>query len=93
NLCTLGPLFLGTVGGLGRAFGNDNGEADYEPLDVGLIPNGHELSKHLFPNLTVIRDDGKTVRLEVNESLSVPLEIIGLEPLMVGATFFSFRLF
>jgi hypothetical protein len=93
NLCTLGPLFLGTVSGLGRAFGNEGGEADYEPLDVGLIPNGHELSKHLFPNLTVIRDDGKTIRLEVNESLSVPLEIIGLEPLIVGATFVGFRFF
>jgi hypothetical protein len=93
NLCTLGPLFLGTIGGLGNAFGNDNGESDYEPLDIGLIPNGHELSKHLFPNLTVIRDDGTTVRLEVNESLSVPLEIIGLEPLVVGATIFGFRFF
>ena len=93
NLCVLGPLFFGTIGGLSDAFNGGDGNSDYDPLDVGLVPNGHELSKHLFPNLTVIRDDGKTVRLEVNESLSVPLEIIGLEPLMVGATFFSFRLF
>ncbi len=83
NLCTIGPLALSVLG-LARD-ANDNGnESDFDPLDIGLIPNGHELSKHLFPNLTVIRDDGKTVRIEVNESLSLPLEVIGLEALIVG---------
>jgi hypothetical protein len=45
------------------------------------------LSKHLFPNLTVTRDDGTTVRIEVNESFSLPLEFIGFEPLMVLGSF------
>jgi hypothetical protein len=36
--------------------------------------------KHLFPNLTVTRDDGKTIRVEVNESISLPLEVVGAEP-------------
>ncbi|HSQ56906.1 MAG TPA: hypothetical protein VLM40_14290, partial [Gemmata sp.] len=89
NLCCLGPLFLGAISGLGGVFRNDS-DSDYDPLDLGLIPNGHELSKHLFPNLTVIRDDGKTVRLEVNESISIPLEIIGIEPLVFGASFLGF---
>jgi hypothetical protein len=79
NLCCLGPLVLGAIGLQGN-FGNDN-NSDFDPIDIGLIPNGHELSKHLFPNLTVIRDDGKTVRLEVSESLSAPLEVFGLEVL------------
>jgi hypothetical protein len=84
NLCVLGPLFFSVLGL--RDGGGNGGESDYDPLDVGLVPNAHELSKHLFPNLTVIRDDGKTVRIEVDESISIPLEIIGLEALIVGGT-------
>jgi hypothetical protein len=89
NLCTIGPLFLNAIGLRG---GGDGGDSDYDPLDVGLIPNAHELSKHLFPNLTVIRDDGKTVRIEVNESISLPLEVIGLESLIFGGVL-GFQLF
>ncbi|MCE9563610.1 MAG: hypothetical protein K8U57_16330 [Planctomycetes bacterium] len=89
NLCCIGPQFFGAFG-LRNSF-RDNGDSDYDPLDIGLIPNGHELSKHLFPNLTVIRDDGKTVRIEANESLSVPLEVLGLEP-VIFAGFLSFAL-
>jgi hypothetical protein len=78
NMCCIGPLFLGTIG-LRNRFNET--ESDYDPIDVGLVPNAHELSKHLFPNLTVTRDDGKTIRVEVNESFSLPLEVVGLEPL------------
>ena len=88
NLCCVGPLApwpavavqpLQPVG------------TDYDPIDVGLIPNGHELSKHLFPNLTITRDDGKTVQVEVNESFSLPGEAIGLEPIVVLGVIFGFR--
>jgi len=89
NLCCIGPLFLGTLGLRGN-FGNENTETDFDPLDVGLIPNAHELSKHLFPNLTVIRDDGKTLRIEANESFSLPLEIVGMETLAVAISIFGF---
>jgi hypothetical protein len=78
NLCCIGPLFI-SLFGASRAF-QEPAETDFNPFDVGLIPNAHELSKHLFPNLTVTRDDGKTVRIEVNESLSLPLEAVGAEP-------------
>ena len=81
NLCCIGPMFLGTLD-LRNRFRET--EADYNPIDVGLVPNAHELSKHLFPNLTVTKDDGKTIRIEVNESFSLPLEAIGLEPLVFG---------
>lgn len=81
NLCCIGPLFLSTVSRFGRS---QNG-TEFDPIDVGLIPNGHELSKHLFPNLTYTRDDGKTVRLEVNESFSLPLEFMGFEPMAFAA--------
>ncbi|HXD88484.1 MAG TPA: hypothetical protein VN641_18485 [Urbifossiella sp.] len=76
NLCCIGPLVLSAL----TRFINNRNDGEFDPVDVGLIPNGHELSKHLFPNLTYTRDDGKTVRIEVNESFSLPLEFIGFEP-------------
>jgi hypothetical protein len=84
NLCTIGPLVL-SVFGLRGGF-NEPNETDFDPIDVGLIPNAHELNKHLFPNLTVTRDDGKTIRVEVNESFSLPLEAIGFEPFAFAIT-------
>ncbi|MFO0803803.1 MAG: hypothetical protein U0791_11875 [Gemmataceae bacterium] len=77
NLCTVGPLF---ISGITRFNQPDRNE--FDPIDIGLIPNAHELGKHLFPNLTYTRDDGKTVRIEVNDSFSLPLEFIGFEPAM-----------
>lgn len=87
NLCCVGPLFASLLGNL--AFNRGNSEGDFDPFDIGLIPNGHELSKHLFPNLTYTRDDGTTVRIEVNESFSVPFEFIGLEGAVFGGTIFT----
>ncbi|MDB5313190.1 MAG: hypothetical protein JWO38_7392 [Gemmataceae bacterium] len=80
NLCCIGPLFVSTLG----LRGGMRNETEFDPPDAGLVPNGHELGKHLFPNLTYTRDDGKTVRVEVNESLSLPLEFMGFEPIMFG---------
>jgi hypothetical protein len=80
NLCCIGPLFITAIG----RFGPGN-SGDFEPLDIGLVPNGHELGRHLFPNLTVTRDDGRTVRIDVNESFSLPLEFIGFEPFAFAA--------
>jgi len=74
NLCCIGPLVLTTINRFNRP---DSG--DFDPIDIGLIPNAHELGKHLFPNLTYTRDDGKTVRIEVNDSFSLPLEFVGFE--------------
>lgn len=80
NLCAIGPLVLGQ---LTQFSGRNNPE--FDPTEIGLIPNGHELSSHLFPNLTFTRDDGRTVRVDVRESFSLPLEFIGFEPLMFAA--------
>lgn len=75
NLCTVGPLFISTLTRFNQPDRNE-----FDPIDIGLIPNAHELGRHLFPNLTYTRDDGKTVRIEVNDSFSLPLEFIGFEP-------------
>jgi hypothetical protein len=87
NLCIVGPLIIAQLSQFGRF---NQSESDYDPIDVGLIPNGHEVAKHLFPNLTVTRDDGNTIRIEVNESFSVPGEFVGLEPVVVFGTIFGF---
>ncbi len=89
NLCTIGPLAVSLFSAQ-FAF-REQPETDFDPIDVGLIPNAHELCKHLFPNLTVTRDDGKTIRVEVNESFSMPLEVVGLEPLAFAALIFGLR--
>jgi hypothetical protein len=75
NLCVLGAPFVSAL----NLLDEDGPETDFDPIDVILVPNSYELNKHLFPNLTVTRDDGKTIRIEVNESFSLPFEVIGLE--------------
>jgi hypothetical protein len=79
NLCCIGPPGLNVL--LGSRTDDQGG---LEGPDIGLLPNAHELNKHLFPNLTVTRNDGKTIRIEVNESLSLSLEAIGIESTVVG---------
>ena len=44
-------------------------------FDVGLLPNGHEATRHLFPNVTVVTTDKDTLRLESRASLALPLEL------------------
>lgn len=80
NLCTIAPLVLGQIG----MFGERN-SPEFNPTEIGLIPNAHELSSHLFPNLTYTRDDGRTVRIDIHDSFSLPLEFIGLEPFVFAA--------
>jgi hypothetical protein len=74
NLCVLGAPFVSALNLL-----DDDPESDFDPVDVVLVPNSYELNRHLFPNLTVTRDDGKTIRIEVNESFSLPFEMLGVE--------------
>ena len=76
----IAPLVLGQIGMF-----SERNSPEFNPTDIGLIPNAHELSSHLFPNLTYTRDDGKTVRIDVHESFSLPLEFIGLEPFLFAA--------
>lgn len=81
-LTSIGPSAIGLMGSLFSRRGNE----EFDPLDIGALPNGYELARHLFPNLTYTRDDGKTIRIEVNESFSLPLEFVGLDP---GIFFFG----
>ena len=69
QILALAPL----VGGAVRSFLPDS------KFDVGLIPNSHEVCKHLFPNVTVIADDGKVVRIHTRASLGLPFDVAGLD--------------
>lgn len=87
NICCIGPLVLSAI----TRLGGNNSQGDFDPIDIGLIPNGLELSNHLFPNLTVTRDDGRTVRIDVNESFSLPGEFVGFEPAAFAIITFAAR--
>jgi hypothetical protein len=69
QLLSLGPL----LGGLYKSI---DPESTFEP---GTIPNAQEVTRHLFPNVAVFVDDGKTLRFESRDSLALPLEIAGVD--------------
>ncbi len=41
-------------------------------LDVSLLPNAQEVTRHLFPNVSITTDDGTTLRMETRASLALP---------------------
>ncbi|HEY7427484.1 MAG TPA: hypothetical protein VH682_24835 [Gemmataceae bacterium] len=69
QLMSIAPL----IGGLVSSF---NPQLNFE---VGSLPATQEVTKHLFPNLSVTTDDGKTLRQESRDSLSLPFDITGLD--------------
>jgi hypothetical protein len=48
-------------------------------FDVGSLPATQEVTKHLFPNISVTSDDGKTLRQYSLDSLALPSDIAGLD--------------
>jgi hypothetical protein len=56
-------------------------------VDVGAIPNAHEATRHLFPNVTVVSDTGTVLRSETRASLAMPLDLNGAD---LYALFFAF---
>jgi hypothetical protein len=68
-LLSLAPLIGGSV-------------ASFAPqldFDVSTLPNAQEATRHLFPNVSVTTDDGKTLRSETRGSLSLPFDLTGLD--------------
>jgi hypothetical protein len=58
-------------------------------VDVGALPNAHEATSHLFPNVSVVSDDGKVIRQETRASLALPFDAGGVEIYAVAALFFT----
>lgn len=69
QILSLAPLIAGVV----RSFVPDM------TFDVGSIPNAQEVTRSLFPNVSVTTDDGKTLRVETRASLSLPFEVSGID--------------
>ncbi len=79
---SLAPLIAAAV----ESFNPDLG------FEVGSLPNTQEALRHLFPNVSVWTDDGKTVRLEDRGSLIMPIELTGIDTYTVIALFSLARL-
>src|SRR5205814_706312 len=75
QLLTLAPLIAGAV----RSFLPET------KLDVGSLPNAHEATKHLFPNVTVVNDDGKAVRFHTRASLALPFDVVGADAYLLAS--------
>jgi hypothetical protein len=77
QLLSLGPL----IGGAVKSFSPETN------FDVSTIPNAQEVTRHLFPNVSVTSDDGKTLRQETRASLTLPLDVSGVDAYVI---FFAF---
>jgi hypothetical protein len=62
-------------------------------FDVGSLPNAQEATRHLFPNISVTTDDGKTLRNETRGSLSLPFDLTGLDTYAFFAALSAFGSF
>jgi hypothetical protein len=73
QLLSIAPV----IGGLVNSFLPD------AKIDVGTLPNAHEATKHLFPNVSVVSDDGKALRQETRASLALPFDVSGLDTYVI----------
>jgi hypothetical protein len=80
QLMSIAPIVAGTIRSL-------NPQLNFE---VSSVPATQEVTRHLFPNVSVTTDDGKTLRQESRDSLSLPLDLAGLD---AYSLFFLFALF
>jgi hypothetical protein len=69
QLLSLGPI----IGGAVVSF---NPETSFE---VSSIPNAQEVTRYLFPNVSVATGDDKFVRIESRASLPLPLDLAGID--------------
>ncbi len=53
-------------------------------IDVSSVPNAHEATRHLFPNVSVVYDDGKGLKQETRASLALPIDITGLDTYVIA---------
>ncbi len=81
EVLSIAPL----IGGVVNSFTPDS------KFQVGDLPNAQEATEHLFPNVAVTTDDGKTLRLETRASLALPVDVTGLDAYAVFAFFAFFR--
>jgi hypothetical protein len=81
QLLSIAPLIGGTVA-------STSPEMNF---DVGGLPNAQEATRHLFPNLSVTTDDGKTLRNESRNSLELGFDLSGIDTYTLFVLFASAR--
>ncbi|HEV3258052.1 MAG TPA: hypothetical protein VG013_14300 [Gemmataceae bacterium] len=76
QLCSLGPVLAGLADSFPAAGFN---------IDVAKIPNSQAVTEPLFPNVSILLDDGDALRWETHASMSLPfLEMAGADvPLLL----------
>ncbi len=52
-------------------------------FDVSTLPSTQEVTRFLFPNVSVTTDDGKMLRSETLGSLALPLDLAGLDTYVI----------
>jgi hypothetical protein len=82
QLLSLAPLIAGSI----RSFNPDM------TFEIDSIPNAQEVTRSLFPNVSVTTDDGKTLRVQTRASLSLPVELSGIDTYGLFAIFGFARL-
>ena len=77
SLLSISPILVKTITGFSGAGAN---------FDVSLIPNAQTVTDPLTHNVSVVVDDGKSVRFEGYSSLPLPFQVTGLESyVFIGA--------
>jgi hypothetical protein len=61
-------------------------------FDVGGLPNAQEVVRHLFPNVSVTTDDGKSLHSESFSSLELGVDLSGIDTYTLFFFFASARL-
>lgn len=76
QLLTFGPIIVGAA-----QMGSE------EPtIEVGTIPSGSIIMQRLTPNVTVMTDDGATIRWETRGGLLLLGDALGVDPIMLFLT-------
>ena len=83
QLCSIGPL----VGGLANSFAPGS-------FDISKLPNAQALTEPLFPNVSVVVEDGDALRMDSYSSFALPLDVAGTDTFVVAlfGSGFLFRL-
>ena len=83
EVLSIAPLIAGSV----------NSFAPDSKFEVGSLPNAQEATRHLFPNVSVTSDDGKTLRLETRASIQLPFDLTGIDTYGIFIFFGAFGRF
>jgi hypothetical protein len=62
-------------------------------FEVGSVPNSHEATRDLFPNVSVVSAEGNTLRIDSRSSLELPIDLAGIDSFGLFFLFGAFASF